>query len=465
MEASEEARDAAGMSGSDSIFRLRREEIVAIQERRLGELLAAVVGPNAFQTRRLAGAGTLAEIAGIAGPSGTDLAASARVPLAALPLFPFTTKDELLADQAEHPPYGSNLTHPLARYVRLHQSSGTKGRPLRWLDTPESWEWFRHCWGLIYDAAGVRPGDRFFFPFSFGPFLAFWAGFESAVARGHLTLPGGGMTTRARLDFLVANEADVVACTPTYALHMAEVAAREGIDLAGSAVRTLIVAGEPGGNVPEVKRRLETAWGARCIDHSGMTEIGSLGVEHRDNPGDLYLLETECIVEIVDAEGLPVEPGARGELVLTNLGRPGSPLIRYRTGDLVEAAPDPCPLGSALTRLRGGILGRLDDMAVVRGNNLYPAALDSVLRRIPEVVEYRAEVFSRDGLAVLSLTIEASEGPGGDAGTLAEAVASAVRDAFHFRPEVVIAPPGSLPRFELKASRFVVHPSYRAGAN
>lgn len=411
-------------------------------------MLAAILPDNAFQNRKLAASG-------IHGPG--DLPSPedfARIP--------FTTKDELLADQEARPPYGTNLTHPLARYCRLHQSSGSRGRPLRWLDTPESWDWLMRLWGLIYQAAGIRPDDRFFFPFSFGPFLGFWAGFEAAARRGHLTLAGGGMSTPARLRFLLDNQATVIGCTPTYALHMAETARAEGIDLASSPVRALIVAGEPGGSIPATKARIESAWGARCFDHTGMTEIGSLGYECVENPGGVHLNEDECIAELIDpAAGQPVPPGTRGELVLTNLGRWGSPLIRYRTGDLAEADSEPCPCGRSHIRLRGGILGRADDMVLIRGNNVHPSALEAVLRRFPEIGEYRAEVSRRSGLAVLRLEIETAPGGGSNGTDLAGRVESAVKDALNFKPEAAVVPAGTLPRFEMKSSRFHIHPSFR----
>src|SRR5260221_9815246 len=184
--------------------------------------------------------------------------------------------------------------------------------------------------------------DRIFFPFSFGPFLGFWAGFEGANRMGNLCIAAGGMSSSARLNLLLENRATVVCCTPTYALRLAEVAAEQKIDLAASAVRAILVAGEPGGNIPATRRRIETAWGARVVDHWGMTELGPLAIESLDEPGGLYLLETECIAEIIDPQsGETVPDGTEGELVITNLGRVGSPLIRYRTGDRVRAGTAP----------------------------------------------------------------------------------------------------------------------------
>src|SRR5262249_10659580 len=152
-------------------------------------------------------------------------------------------KAELCADQQAHPPHGEGLTYPLDRYCRLHQTSGTSGQPLRWLDTRESWEWALSCWDAMFPMVGLRQGDRLFFPFSFGPFLGFWPAFEAAVRQGYFCLPAGGMSSDARLRLMLENDITVVFCTPTYAQHLAEVAHQEGFDLARSKVRALIVAG------------------------------------------------------------------------------------------------------------------------------------------------------------------------------------------------------------------------------
>src|SRR5262245_17775855 len=200
--------------------------------------------------------------------------------------LPFTTKAELLDDQQANPPYGTNLAVPLSRYIRCHQTTGTSGRRLRWLDTPKNWSWLtQELWPAIFNAAGLRDDDRLFFPFSFGPFLGFWAAFDGAQHMGRFVLAGGGFSTSARLQLLIEHQITVVLCTPTYGLRLAEAASADGIDLSGSRVRMLIVAGEPGGSIPAVRRRIEEGWGARVFDHSGMTEIGSLGAEFEELPG------------------------------------------------------------------------------------------------------------------------------------------------------------------------------------
>jgi phenylacetate-CoA ligase len=416
-----------------------RAEVASLQQERLRELLSEILPGNVFYSRKLAGA---------------KVKAPGKFRLQDLHKLPFTTKSELLADQAAHPPYGQNLTNPLARYTRMHQTSGTSGTPLRWLDTPESWQWVLECWQLIFEIVGVKHPDRLFFPFSFGPFLGFWAAFEAACQLGFMCLPGGGMTSTARLRCLLDNDSTVIFCTPTYALHLAETARAQGIDLSGSSVRAVIVAGEPGGSIPATRERIESGWGARVFDHAGMTEIGPASVECQENPAGLHVLESEFIAEVLDPVTLlPAGAGEAGELVLTNLGRWGSPLLRYRTGDLVRVDAEPCPCGRLLLRLSGGILGRTDDMIHVRGNNLYPGALEDVIRRFPEITEFRITIDQTSTLAAVGIELEPANAGFGP--NLAQRVSQAIRDELLFRTDVKIVGPGTLPRFEMKAKRVV----------
>jgi phenylacetate-CoA ligase len=420
-----------------------RESLAHLQGLRLRELLADILPGNAFYADRFA---------------QVDMKASDIQTPSDLSRLPFTTKNDLLADQARHPPYGRVLTYALQRYTRMHQTSGTSGQPLRWLDTAESWSWCLDCWRRIYDIVGIHSGDRLFFPFSFGPFLGFWSAFEEAGRRGLFILPGGGMSSAARLRHLLDHAVTVVLCTPTYALRLAEVAKEEEIDLASSAVRALIVAGEPGGSIPAIRERIEAAWGARVYDHSGMTEAGPLMVECNGQRGGMHVLETECIAEVIDPNtGVRVPDGEVGELVVTNLGRWGSPLLRYRTGDLARIDPAPCPCGRIELRLKNGILGRTDDMIHVRGNNLYPSAVEALIRQVAGVAEYRVEVDPSGPLP--SLNVEVEPVASATAKSVVDRVERAIRDTLLFRARVVAVAPGSLPRFEMKARRIVVrHP-------
>ncbi len=368
--------------------------------------------------------------------------------------LPFTTKTELCTDQANTPPYGTNLSYPLDQYVRLHQTSGSSGNPLRWLDTSQSWEWVLHCWQLIYAAAGIRSDDRLFFPFSFGPFIGFWAAFEGATQLGAFTLSGGGMTTQARLNVILTHSITTLCCTPTYALKMAKTAETNGLDLANSPVRALILAGEPGASIPTVRQQLETSWGARVFDHTGMTEIGSASIECTHAPSSPHILESEFIAEVIDPNTL--EPCSDdGELVLTNLGRHGSPLIRYRTGDRVQIDRTPCTCGRTTARLQGGILGRHDDMIFIKGNNVYPANIENLVREHACIREFQIIVSETDGLNGLNLEIEAYAGKEDDANEAAKTLATAIHDQYYFNVPVDVLATGTLPDFDMKARRLV----------
>ena len=372
--------------------------------------------------------------------------------LAALPL---TEKSELVADQEQNPPYGTDLTWPLSNYTRVHQTSGTTGTPLRWLDTADSWSWWLDCWVDVYTAAGVTPEDRLFVPFSFGPFVGFWAAFEAGPRLGCLTIPAGGLTSAQRVEKLFEYDATVLVCTPTYALRLAQVAEEAGRDLATSSVRITVHAGEPGASLPNVRSRIEAAWGARCFDHAGATEVGAWGYGCGESD-HMHVNERAFIPEVIDPATLePVSAQtaglARGELVLTNLGRIGSPVIRYRTGDLVDMSSEPCPCGRAGAWLRGGVLGRIDQMVTVRGINVYPGALDDIVRGHPSIEEYEVHIRTEREMDQLFLKVEVGGEGSGDA---AEDLVTDIHNRLQLRPTVEVVESGTLPRYELKSRRF-----------
>jgi len=413
-----------------------REALAAFQLAQLRQLLGAILPGNAFYRNKLAGVNP-------AIASLEDFSAR----------FPFTTKQELADDQRSHPPFGAHLTFPANHYTRYHQTSGTTNSPLRWLDTPESWDWMVQSWEEIFQAAGVGGGDRVYFAFSFGPFIGFWLAFDAAQQLGCLCLPGGGLSTQGRLRAIMDNRATVLCCTPSYAAHLAETAAREKLDLKAAAVRVIIVAGEPGGSVPATRQRLEVLWpGARIFDHHGMTETGPVSHECPAQPGTLHILNRAYLAEVINARGKAARAGEVGELVLTVLGRTGSPLLRYRTGDLARAG-GVCACGRPGLALPGGLLGRTDEMVIVRGVNIYPTAVEDVLRGFSEIAEYQVEVDRARDLLELSLRIEPVTGCA-DTQTLAERVQKALHGVFNLRVPVTLAPAGSLPRFEMKAKRW-----------
>jgi len=295
-----------------------------------------------------------------------------------------------------------------------------------------------------------------FFAFSFGPFLGFWTAFESATRRGNLSIPGGGLSSQARLQAMVAHDVDVLCCTPTYALRLGDVfAGQEDEEIARYRLGKIIVAGEPGGSLPEVRRRISELWkGAEVYDHHGMTEVGPVTYEHREKPLGLCVIEDAYLAEVIDRETQrEVAAGEKGELVLTTLDRTACPLLRYRTGDLVEKTWfHPGEAEEPVLHLEGGILGRVDDMVLIRGVNIYPTAVEKIIRGFPEVVEFQVLQSTRDSMAELEISIEAEEGtaPGLD-----ERVARELADAFTLRIPVRQVESGALPRFEFKSKRWI----------
>ncbi len=366
--------------------------------------------------------------------------------------LPFTTKQQLVDDQTKNPPFGTNLTFPLENYVRIHQTSGTEGKPVLWLDTQESWDWWLRCWGEVFKGAGVRAGDRVYVAFSFGPFIGFWAAFEAAQRMGVMAISGGGQSTEQRLHSIFQRQATVLVCTPTYALRLADEARQRGLDMRDSAIRITVHAGEPGASIPETRRRIQEAFGAKTFDHAGMTEMGAYGFECESQSG-LHINEDEFIAEVIDPKTLePVGDGQKGELVLTNLGRVGMPLIRYRTGDLGVISRQPCACGRRWARLAGGVLGRADDMITVRGVNVFPSAIENIVRRHPEVVEFAIEVHRQREMHELHLKVEIE----GAANGVIERLGKEFSNDLRIRASIEQVADGSLPRFELKSRRLRV---------
>jgi len=425
---------------NQGIETMPREQLQVLQLEKLQKLLPRLDGPNPFYTRKWKEAGVSP--------------ASIRS-LADLNKLPFTTKSELVRSQEEAPPFGANLTFPLHCYTRLHQTSGTMGMPLRVLDTDESWQWWGHCWAHVMTGAGVTPADRVLLAFSFGPFIGFWAAVEGARQMGALMIPAGGWDSLQRLQAMRDLGVTVVCCTPTYALRLAEIARDDHFDLKSLPVRALIHAGEPGANVPQTKQRIQSEWQAKCFDHAGASEVGAHSFECELQPHGTHVIESEFIVEVLDSEsGQPVSPGEIGELVITNLGRVGFPVIRYRTGDLVRLNVAPCECGRTFARFEGGLLGRADDMVTIRGVNIYPTAIENVVRQFSSVDEFCVTVTTKRQMQDLEIQIEV--GGGDNAEQVRARVEQAVHHAISLRPTVTLAPPGTLVRYDNpgKARRF-----------
>ena len=395
---------------------------------RLDELFKEILPANPFQRTRL----------------GDDRACDTPDDYRNLPLL---TKDDLVADSVANPPFGTNLTYPLENYTRYHQTSGTTGPPLRVLDTAETWDWWGRCWLEVLEAAGVTSADRAFFAFSFAPFIGYWSAHHGVSMLGAMTISGGGSDSVRRLKLIFDTEATVLLCTPTYALHLAEVAEREGMNLADSPIRVTIHAGEPGGSIAGTRARIAEAWGAQVFDHAGASEIGAYGIGDSEGKG-LYMNEAEFIAEVVDPHSLePVPEGAVGELIITNLGRGAWPVIRYRTGDLVRPRRVQVGDGPAKLLLEGGVLGRRDDMITVRGVNIYPSALENIIRSVAGSAEFRITATKVRGNG------SSRDRARGQQRTAAAKVKREIADQIGIRIEVEAVAENKLPRWEAKAKR------------
>ena len=410
-----------------------REELTRHQTARMQTLLREALASNSFYGNKLRDAGL------------TD--ARDFKSLDDIARLPFTRKQELVDDQDAHPPFGTNLTYPLEKYIRLHQTSGTTGKPLRWLDTRESWDWWARCWGAVYRGAGIGEHDRIFFAFSFGPFIGFWAAWAGSEKIGALAISGGAQDSYQRLRNLIDLGATALCCTPSYALHLAEIAAKGKISLRDSAIQRIVVAGEPGGSIPGTKARIEEAWGAKLTDHTGATEVGAHGFSCVAERG-VHLNEGEFLIEVLDPQ--TGKPADEGELVISNLDRLGSPIIRYRTGDAVKLNRVRCDCGRTFARMEGGIIGRIDQMLIVRGVNIFPSAIEAIVRAYPEVQEFAVVIDRVEEMDELGIQIEAASA---NPQAVADAIARNASHRLGLRVDVKLATPETLPRFELKARR------------
>jgi phenylacetate-CoA ligase len=369
--------------------------------------------------------------------------------------LPYLEKREIAEDQEAHPPFGSNLVGGVEQYVRYHQTTGTTGHPVRWLDTKETWTWRGRCAAMALTGSGVTSKDIMFFPFAFGPHVAYWGMFEGAYQIGALTIAGGGWNTLQRVKALFENNVTVVACTPTYAMRMSEVARENGIDLREGSVRLTMHAGEPGALIPCVRQRIMESWGAKPFDYPGMTEVGNYGIHCVFQDGAIHVNEAEFIFEVIDPKtGDLIEGDGTGEMVLTNLGRTFSPSIRFKTGDLVTVSSEKCPCGRAFRLLDGGIIGRVDDMVTIRGINVFPSQVQAIVEKYVEVgEEYQIVAYTEKGMAELRVMCELLDGRPRDA--ILKKVEEDLRNVFEIRIRVEAVPRGTIERSDYKSKRFI----------
>ena len=305
-----------------------------------------------------------------------------------------------------------------------------------------------------YAASGIEPGQRIVSTYNAGPFVA-GAALASFDLVGLCHVPVGTGSTERLLLALEHLRPDAAVLTPSYAAHLIEAAAGRGFDLRGSSVRRVLVAGEPGGGEASFRALLEDGWGARVTEAMGIGDIGiSLWGECEEQDGMHLGARGFVHPELVDTEtggALPLAHEARGELVLTHLSHRAAPLLRFRTRDYVEVRTSPCACGRTGPRVR--CLGRTDDMLIVRGVNVFPSAIEGIVRRFEAVDEFQIEVFRHGELDEARVVIEVDGGEG--ARSVRDAVQEALRASLGLRLDVACVAPRTLPRWELKARRVV----------
>ena len=355
-------------------------------------------------------------------------------------------------------PYGDALCVPLEEVSVFRQTSGTTGQPVYQPDTWQDWEWWNECWAYILWAQGYRPSDRVFIPFGYNVFVAFWAGHYAAEKIGCEVVPGGVLDTQARILKIQELKATAMMATPTYVLGMAETArSKMGIEPSDLTIRRITCAGEPGASIPTTKKRMEDAWAAKVYDHAGATEIGAWSYECSEQPGGMHANEAFFLIEIEDLEtGSIIEtPGKRGKMIITALDRYAQPCIRFDAKDVIEWTATPCPCGRTFRLIRGGVVGRSDDITKVKGVLLAPAAIEEVVRGIEGLGdEYEVIVDRLGDMDRIKLKVEVMPGAERRAKEIEANLTDQLRLKTNLSYRLEFYDFGRLPRYDVKARRF-----------
>jgi phenylacetate-CoA ligase len=372
--------------------------------------------------------------------------------IAALPL---TEKDELRASRSETDPIGTHLAAPMEEVVRIFSTSGTTGIPSYIPLTASDLENWVRTSARSYGASGLAPGQRIISTYNAGPFVA-GAALDAFPRLGLCHIPVGTGNTERLLAAVKLLKPQVLACTPSYALHLAEIGEARGLDLPDSSIERIMVAGEPGGGEPAMRAKLETAWGAQVTEAMGIGDISvSLWGECEEQHGMHFSGRGFVHFELIEPEtGKPVQiaDGARGELVYTHLKHRGAPQLRFRSRDHVVVHTGPCACGRTSPRVR--CIGRTDDMLIVRGVNVFPSAIREVVNRyspaVTGVVSVRPSAKGVKQSPPLKVLVELAEGQSASE-ALQQRIEQDIRATLVVTANVQLTPAGTLPRSEYKS--------------
>lgn len=373
--------------------------------------------------------------------------------------LPMTRKADYLAALADAPPFGSMLAVDPAEIVRVHFSSGTTAKPSPCCWTAADLDRWAGLYARLAWAQGVRPGDVYQCLFNFSWFVGGLGGVAGYQRIGAACIPGGSGDSERQIETMFDYGTTCVTATPSFVSHLAEVARRLGRDPRETRLAKIMLGGEPGASVPATRRMIEELWDAKCFDGYGSLEFQPIAWECAGHGGP-HLVEDFALAEVLDPEtASPVPDGTPGVLVLTHLDKLAMPLVRWWTGDMVVRDSAPCACGRTHARLAGGVRGRADDMLVIRGVNLFPSAVEEVVRSTPGTAGEYLIVIDRDVrdpdsgfLAGLKLRVEAARGAPAELGPR---LATEIHAKLQVRATVEIVDDGTLPRSTLKARRIL----------
>ena len=376
---------------------------------------------------------------------------------------PTIAKADLRADQAAHPPFGSYLCVEPGEVVRVHGTSGTSGRPTAFGWTRDDFDRIAEAHARIMWSFGLRPSDLVFVGSIFSLYVGSWGALAGIERLGAAAFPFGagvpGMTLQA-VSWMQQTKPTAFYGTPSYALRIAETARAEGIDPRSFGLRIMFFSGEPGAGIPATKKLIEETFGAICIDSGSMGEVTPwMNITECSHRTGMHLWQDIVYGELLDPQTMrPLPYGATGTPVYTQLERRGQPMIRLVSGDQAEWTDEPCPCGRTYPRFPRGIIGRIDDMLVVRGENIYPSAIEDVLREFAELGTEFEIVVSRpaslDELTVRAeIAVRTEIAAPSDENTLRERIGAQLKRKLGIRANVELAQPGTLARTDLKSRR------------
>ncbi len=383
--------------------------------------------------------------------------------------LPFLTKDVIREDQALHPPFGSNLCEPPENLFRIHGSTGTTGAPTILAISKGDWRRIAEAHARVMWGMGIRPSDTVFIAAPFSLYMGSWGALLGAERLGARSFPFGAGNpgqTRMAVRWLQATRPTVFYGTSSFALYLAETAREEGVDpQEGFGFRIMFFSGEPGASVPATRRLLQETYGAKIMDSGSTAEMSPWMSNGQCSEGQgMHLWQDIVLTEVVDRDTKQVVPyGHEGVPVYTHLERTSQPMIRFWSGDLTRWIDDPCPCGRTYPRLPRGIYGRVDDMVIIRGENVYPSAVENVVRGFPGLSgEFRLVVTRERAMDRLIVLAEYAEDTAQSArsnisalDTLRRRVETELRSALGVRADVELKAPGELERTQFKAKRVI----------